>query len=444
MKKPIVAIVGRPNVGKSTFFNAIVGRRISIVKNEPGVTRDRIYADAEWSGYSFSVVDTGGLDIKNKDDFQNNITRQAEIAVELADVVLFFVDGKEGLLPADYDVAEFLRKYNTPVVLVVNKIDNNEVEKTYEFYSLGLGEPMPISSELNKGIGDLLDATVAHFKTKVDPIIEDDKIKIAIVGKPNAGKSSILNALVGEERAMVSDVAGTTRDAINTPFKYDKKDYILIDTAGIRRKRGIEDKSVELYSVIRAFDAIRQADVVIMVIDASAGFSEQDARIAGFIHEEGKPSVIVMNKWDLVEKDTHTINKFNDQLSEDLKFMSYFVPLFISAKTGQRINKIMETVEEVYKNASNRISTGMLNEIIQKAVLVNEPRIHKGRRLKIYYLTQPSVNPPTFILFVNDAELVHFAYLRYIENSIRNSVNFKGTPIKIILKSKDKKENKKW
>lgn len=440
MKKPIVAVVGRPNVGKSTFFNAIAGRRISIVKNEPGVTRDRLYADAEWAGHAFSLVDTGGLDVKNKDEFQQNITRQVELAIEVADVVLFFVDGKEGLMPADRDVAEFLRKYKVPTIVVVNKIDNNEVEKTYEFYSLGLGDPMPVSSELNKGIGDVLDKTVSYFKTKLDPVAMANKIKIAVVGKPNAGKSSIINRLTGENRVMVSNVAGTTRDAIDTPFKYNRKDYVLVDTAGIRRKRSVDEKTVELYSVIRSFEAIRQADVVVLVIDASEGVTEQDVRIAGFVHEEGKPSVVVINKWDLVDKNTFTQNTFLEKLSEDLKFMSYFVPVFISCKTGQRVGSIMKSVEEVYKNNSYRISTGVLNEIIQKAVMVNEPRIHKGRRLKIYYLTQIGVNPPSFMLFVNNKELIHFSYLRYIENTIRSTVNFKGTPIKIILKSKDEKE----
>lgn len=438
MNKPIVAIVGRPNVGKSTFFNTIAGRRISIVKNEPGVTRDRIYADAEWGGFSFSMIDTGGLDLKNKDDFQQNITRQAQIAVDLADVVLFFVDGKEGLVPADYDVADFLRKQSVPVVLVVNKIDNNETEKTYEFYALGLGEPMPISSELNRGLGDVLDATVGHFKTKVDPLVDDKKIKIAVVGKPNAGKSSIINKLLGEERTMVSNVAGTTRDAIDTPFMFNKQEYLLVDTAGIRRKRSIDSESVELYSVIRSLNAIRDCDVAVLVIDAEQGVTEQDVKIAGFIDEMHKPSVIVVNKWDLIEKDNKTMNNFLDVLKEDLKFMSYFVPIFISAKTGQRIGQIMQQVQEVYDRAGFRIGTGMLNEIIQKAVMTNEPRIHKGRRLKIYYLTQPSVYPPTFILFVNDEKRMHFSYLRYIENTIRASVDFRGVPIKIIMKSKNK------
>lgn len=440
MRKPLVALIGRPNVGKSTFFNTICGRRISIVKDMPGVTRDRIYGDAEWCGFAFSIVDTGGLDIKNKDDFQNNITRQAQIAVELADVVVFMVDGREGLVPADYDVADFLRKYNVPIVLVVNKLDNNEVEKSYEFYSLGLGEPFVCSAENNKGLGDILDECVKNFKEKISPEEDAKRIKIAVVGKPNAGKSSIINKLLGETRVMVSNVAGTTRDAIDSPFKYNGQEYTLIDTAGIRRKRSVESESVELYSVLRAFDAIRRADVVILVVDASAGLSEQDVRLAGFIHEEGKPSIVVMNKWDLIEKDSYSMNKFNDQLSEDLKFMSYFVPIYTSALTGQRLGKIMETVETVYEHSNHRITTSMLNEILSNAVSVNEPPMKSGRRCKIYYMTQASVAPPTFVVFVNDKDLMHFSYLRYLENSIRNAVDFSGTPIRIILRSKSDKE----
>ena len=440
MEKPLVAIIGRPNVGKSTFFNKMVGKRISIVKDMPGVTRDRIYGDAEWCGHAFSIVDTGGLDVRNKDEFQLNITRQAEIAVELADVVIFFVDGKEGLVASDYDVANFLRKYNVPVVLAVNKLDNNEVEKTYEFYALGLGEPFAISAEQMKGFGDLLDEVVKHFNKKVDPDTVQEKIKVAVVGKPNAGKSSLVNKLLGENRVMVSDVAGTTRDAIDSPFRYQGRDYILIDTAGIRRKRGIEAESVELYSVIRAFDAIRRADVVVMMIDASKGISEQDVRILGFIHEEGKPSVLVMNKWDLIEKDQSTMLQYNQILDEELKFMDYYKVLYVSALTGQRIGKIMETVDEVLAHSSYRISTGTLNDIIHNAILVNEPPSVNGRRLKIKYVTQPETNPPTFILFVNDSSLMHFSYLRYLENSLRKAVDFSGTPIKIIVKGQEDKE----
>lgn len=440
MEKPLVAVVGRPNVGKSTFFNRIVGKRISIVQDMPGVTRDRIYGDSEWCGYAFSIVDTGGLDVKDKSDFQKNITRQAQLAVELADVVLLLVDGKEGLNNADYDAANFLRRYNVPVILVVNKLDNFEIEKTHEFYSLGLGEPMPISAEHNKGIGDLLDVVVSKFKNKVDPEEDKEKVKIAIVGKPNAGKSSIVNRFLGEERVMVSDVAGTTRDAIDMPFKYNGKEYVLTDTAGIRRKRAIAPESVELYSVLRSFEAVRRADVALIVIDANEGISEQDIKIAGFVHEQGKPSIVVMNKWDLIEKDDKTMNKFNKQLKEELKFMDYFVPVYTSALTGQRMNKIMEEVDRVYENSKKRISTSVLNDILQNAILTNEPPIRKGRRLKINYITQVETCPPTFVLFVNDRELMHFSYERYLENCIRNAVDFSGTPIKLIVKNKGEKE----
>lgn len=440
MQKPLVAIVGRPNVGKSTLFNKLCGKRISIVKDEAGVTRDRIYGDGEWCGYAFSLVDTGGLDVKNKSSFQQNITRQAELAVQLADVVLFVVDGKEGLVPADVDAADFLRKYNVPIVLAVNKLDNNDLGESYEFYSLGLGEPVAISAEQSKGIGDLLDIVVSKFKVKVSAEADKDKIKIAIVGKPNAGKSSILNKIVGEDRVMVSNIAGTTRDAIDTPFKYNKRDYLLIDTAGIRRKRGIEQDSVEYYSTLRAFEAIKRADVVIIVVDSNEGLSEQDVRIAGFVHEEGKPSLIVMNKWDLIEKDDKTMNKFNEKLKEDLKFMDYFVPIYTSALTGQRMSSIMENVEKVYANSMNRIGTSALNELLQNIILTKEPPVKAGRRCKIYYITQASVAPPTFVVFVNDAELMHFSYVRYLENCLRNAVDFTGTPIQLIIKSKNEKD----
>lgn len=440
MEKPLVAVVGRPNVGKSTLFNKLCGKRKSIVLNVPGITRDRIYGDGEWCGYSFSVVDTGGIDVKNKSEFQKNITRQAEIAVQLADVVLFVVDGKEGLVAADKDAANLLRKYNVPIVLAVNKLDNNEIENAYEFYELGLGEPIGISAEQSMGIGDLLDIVVSKFKVKISPSLNDDKIKIAIVGKPNAGKSSLTNRLLGENRVMVSDVAGTTRDAIDIPFKYNNREYLLIDTAGIRRKRAIPEDGVEYYSILRAFEAIKSADVVIIVVDAFEGLSEQDVKIAGFVHEEGKPSVIAMNKWDLVEKDDKTMNKFNESLKEDLKFMSYFVPMYVSAITGQRVYSIMETVDKVYANSNNRIGTSVLNEILQNAILTNEPPAKAGKRCKIYYITQVSVAPPTFIVFVNDKTLMHFSYVRYLENCIRNAVDFSGTPIQLILKSKNEKD----
>lgn len=436
MEKPLVAVVGRPNVGKSTFFNKVCGKRISIVKDVPGVTRDRIFGDGEWCGYAFSIVDTGGLDVKEKSIFQKNITRQAELAVEVADVVILMVDGKEGLTGADYDAANFLRKYNVPIVLAVNKLDNFDQQKTHEFYALGLGEPIGISAEQGKGLGDLLDVVVSKFKVKIDPEKDKDKIKVAIVGKPNAGKSSIMNKLIGEERVMVSDVAGTTRDAIDMPFRYNNKDFLLIDTAGIRKKRAIAPESVELYSVLRAFEAVRRADVVLIVVDAKEGLSEQDVKIAGFVHEEGKPSIIVMNKWDLIEKDTKTMEKFNKKLAEDLKFMDYYVPLYVSALTGQRLAKIMEMVELVYDHSCYRISTSMLNDILQNAVLTTEPPTKNGKKLKINYITQADICPPTFILFVNDKNLMHFSYERYLENCIRNAVDFKGTPIKLIVKNK--------
>lgn len=441
MKKPLVALIGRPNVGKSTLFNKLCGgKRKSIVKNEPGVTRDRIYGDAEWLGHAFYLVDTGGLDVKNKDAFQLNITEQAELAVELADVVVLLVDGREGVVAADHDAADFLRKYNVPVVLAVNKLDNNEVEKSYEFYELGLGEPFVISAEQNMGFGDLLDEVISHFNVKVDPELDKERLNIAIVGKPNAGKSSLVNRLLGYKRVMVSDVAGTTRDAIDTPFTYDGREYMLIDTAGIRRKRSIEKDSVELYSVMRSFDAIRRSDVTILVVDSVDGLTEQDVRLAGFIHDEGKPSIILMNKWDVVEKDSYTMLEFEKKLKEDLKFMDYYVSLYASALTGKRIEKLMDLVNEVYERSSYRISTGNLNEILQNAILTNEPPTQSGRRLKIKYITQGGTNPPTFILFVNNKELMHFSYLRYLENCIRKAVDFTGTPIKLFVKDGKEKE----
>ena len=437
MKKPLVAIVGRPNVGKSTFFNKIAGRRISIIKDEPGVTRDRIYADCVWLDNSFTLVDTGGIDFANNSEVQKNIMLQAQIAIELADVILFFVDGKEGLTSADREVAEYLRKTKKPIVLAVNKLDNNEVEKSYEFHELNLGEPFVISSEQSKGLGDLLDEVVSNFKNQSKITDEEeDKIKIAIVGKPNAGKSSITNRLLNEDRVVVSSVAGTTRDAIDTPFRWNNKDYILIDTAGIRRKRGIELDSVEQYSVIRSFEAIKRADIVLLVIDASEPISEQDIRIAGFIHEEKKPSVIIMNKWDKIEKDQSTMNEFKTILDEELNFMSYYEALFISAKTGQRLNNSMPKVEEVLNNAQNRVSTSVINEIIQDAVLFTQPPLCNGKRIKIYYVSQTGTNPPVFTFKVNDPKYLHFSYKRYLENNIRKNINLRGTPIELIFKGK--------
>lgn len=436
MKKPLVAIVGRPNTGKSTFFNKICGKRISIVDDLPGVTRDRIYADAEWCGHSFTMVDTGGLDVKSEDTFQKSIKTQAQIAIDLADVIVFIVDGMAGLVPADYEVAELLRKTKKPVVLVVNKLDKFEVERTYDFYQLGLGEPYPISCAQSKGLGEVLDAIVNNFSFKVDASAADDTIKIAVVGRPNAGKSSIVNRILGEDRVLVSNIAGTTRDAIDTEFKYNGSKYTIIDTAGMRRQRSVLKESVEGYSVIRTMEAIKRADVVLIVFDASEEISEQDVRIAGYVHEENKPSIVIMNKWDLVEKDGNTINNYQKMLEDKLSFMGYFKPLYLSALTGKRLEKIMPTVNEVYENSTRRITTGTLNEIIQKAILSQEPPTRKGKKLKIMYATQAEITPPTFVIFVNDTTLVHFSYERFLENRLRDAVNFEGTPIKLIFKNR--------
>lgn len=441
MKKPLVAVVGRPNVGKSTFFNKICGRRISIVDNTPGVTRDRIYADAEWCGYNFRIVDTGGLDAKSNDVFQNNIKQQADIAIDLADVIVFMVDGRDGLTQNDHEVADYLRISKKPIVLVVNKLDNFEVENTYEFYDLGLGEPYPISCEQSKGLGEVLDAIVANFDKRNLDDEQDDTIKIAIVGKPNVGKSSITNRILGEERVVVSDVAGTTRDAIETDFNFNGQKYTLIDTAGLRRKRGIENETVESYSVIRSMEAIKRADVVLIVFDSSEEISEQDVRIAGYVHEEGKPSVVVMNKWDKIAgKDGGTINKYIADLKLKLSFMDYFIPVFTSAVTGKRLTEVIDKVNLAYNNANKRITTGNLNELLANALLSNEPPYRNGKKLKIQYITQVQVAPPTFVLFVNDASLMHFSYLRYLENRFRDAIDFSGTPIKFITRSKDEKE----
>lgn len=433
---PLIAIVGRPNVGKSTFFNKVIGRKLSITEDRPGVTRDRLYADAEWRGKIFSIVDTGGIELKSDDIMWRQIKKQAEVAIDTAHVILFFVDGKEGLTTSDYDVADMLRRCKKPVILVVNKIDDYSEEKIFEFYSLGLGEPYAISSEHGKGIGDVLDEAVSYFeKLKGE---EDDSLKIAVVGKPNAGKSSLVNRILGFERSIVTDIAGTTRDAIDTKFSYDGKDYTIIDTAGIRKKAKVED-DVEYYSVMRAFDAVRRADVCILVVDSEVGLTEQDTKIIGYVHEQGKPSVVVMNKWDLIEKDSNTINKFEEKLEEDLKFMSYFKSVYVSAKTGQRTDKILKAVDEVYANAHTRISTGTLNDLILDTVRANEPPSYNGRRLRVYYASQVSVAPPTFVLFVNSCDLLHFSYERFLENAIRKAFGFSGTPIKIL--TREKKEN---
>ncbi|HAJ77624.1 MAG TPA: ribosome biogenesis GTPase Der [Clostridiales bacterium] len=438
MKKPIVAIIGRPNVGKSTFFNKVVGKRISIVKDEPGVTRDRIYADAEWLNHKFWLVDTGGIDIHEKTEVNKNILNQVQIAMELADVIIMLTDGICGLTAQDEEVAMLLKKIKKPVVLAVNKCDNNDIQNIYEFYSLGLGDPFPISSEHSQGVGDLLDEVVKHFD-EIDFNENADKIKIAIVGKPNAGKSSITNKLLGESRMVVSNIAGTTRDAIDTPFTYEGKDCVLIDTAGIRRKRSIELESVESYSVLRSMEAIRRADVVIIVFDASEGLSDQDIRIAGYVHEQGKPSIVVINKWDLVNKDDHTINFYKKKLDEELNFMSYYIPVFVSAKTGQRINTLMPEVLKAYENANKKTTTSILNEILQDAVSISQPPSKYGRRLKFYFISQTAINPPTYTIQANDSNLVHFSYQRYLENCLRRNIDLSGTPIKIEFVNKNEK-----
>ncbi len=435
MAKPLVAIVGRPNVGKSTFFNKVVGKKLSIVEDFPGVTRDRLYADAEWCGEYFTLVDTGGLELKSTDQMWKHIQKQAEIAIETADVIILFTDAKTGLNASDEDVAQKLRKSGKPVILAVNKLDNYDPAKLFEFYNLGLGEPFGISAEHGTGIGELLDETVSYFD-KTDSETEDDSIKIAIVGKPNAGKSSLCNKLLGFDRTIVSDIAGTTRDAIDTLFEVNGKKYTLIDTAGIRKKKSVEE-DLEYYSVLRALGAIRRADVCVMMIDAEQGITEQDVKILGYIHEQSKPSVVVMNKWDLIEKDTNTINKFNADLAESLKFMDYFIPIYVSAKTGQRVDKILSVCETALENSEKRIPTGQLNDLILDCVRANEPPSYNGKRLKISYATQVGTKPPTFIFFVNDSKLLHFSYKRYLENCLRRAYDFTGTPIKIGVREKE-------
>lgn len=438
MSKPLVAIVGRPNVGKSTFFNRIVGQRISIVEDTPGVTRDRLYADAEWCGHSFTLIDTGGLEIKSEDVMWSHIRAQAQIAVETADVIVFMLDGKTGLTHEDYEVAAYLRKSRKPILLVVNKLDNNEQHLLYDFYELGLGEPIGISAGQAKGLGDVLDEIV-KLTGKYETEEKEEALKIAVVGKPNAGKSSLVNKLLGYDRVIVSDIAGTTRDAIDTRIKIGDKEYILIDTAGIRRKRSVEE-DLEQYSVMRSLGAVRRADVCLIVIDSSEELSEQDVKIAGYVHEQGKPSVVVMNKWDVVEKDTYTIEKYNRKLKEELKFMDYFIPTYVSAKTGKRVDNLIKLAERAYENASRRISTGLLNDVLHEAILTNEPPSKNGKRLKIYYVTEVSANPPTFVIFVNDDTLMHFSYRRYLENALRRSFDFEGTPVRLIIRNKNEKD----
>lgn len=436
MKKPLVAIVGKPNVGKSTFFNKMAGSKISIVEDIPGVTRDRIFANSEWCGHQFQIVDTGGLDFNKEDEINKRIIEQANLAIDLADVIILFVDGKSGITHQDIEVANHLRRAKAPKVLAVNKLDNNEVEKTYEFYELGLGTPFAISAEQSKGLGDLLDEVVSHLK-KVESDKDDETVKIALVGKPNAGKSSITNRLLGEDRVVVSSVAGTTRDAIDSPFRWNNKDYLLIDTAGLRRKSKIEPDSIERYSVIRTLNAIERCDVAVLVLDASEGITEQDVKIAGLIHEQGKPSVIVVNKWDLIENSAEKRKAFEKQFEIDLAFMKYYVTVYVSSVTGQRIGQIMEKVDYVLSNAKREIPMALFNNVLTNAISITEPPAKNGRKVKIIFGKQVSTCPPTFNIFCNNAALIENSYIRYLENNLRRAFDFKGTPIKVQFKNKN-------
>ena len=440
MSKPIVAIVGRPNVGKSTLFNALAGENISIVKDTPGVTRDRIYADVTWLNYSFTMVDTGGIEPESRDVIISQMREQAQIAIDTADVIIFMVDVRQGLVDADSKVADMLRRSSKPVILAVNKVDNFEklLMDTYEFYNLGMGDPIAISSSGRLGIGDLLDEVVKHFPSQEHDDTEDDTPRIAIVGKPNVGKSSIVNKLTGKSRAIVSDIAGTTRDAIDSRVKVNGKEYILIDTAGLRRKSRIKE-DLERYSIVRTVSAVEKADIVVLVIDAVEGVTEQDAKIAGIAHERGKGIIVAVNKWDAVEKDNKTVNTFTAKVRSTLSFMPYAEILFVSAETGQRLPKLFETIDMVLENQSMRIQTGVLNEILTEAVAMQQPPSDKGHRLKIFYMTQVAVKPPTFVIFVNDKELMHFSYTRYLENQIREAFGFRGTSLKFIVRERKDK-----
>ena len=441
MSKPIVAIVGRPNVGKSTFFNKVVGRRISIVEDTPGVTRDRIIAEAEWTGHHFFVIDTGGIEPDSKEVIPAQMRMQAELAMDMADVILFLVDGRDGLTTADEEVGAMLRRKGKDVILVANKIDTAKLpDHYYDFYELGLGEPFAISSTNQLGLGDLLDEIVARFPERSEAEEEEDDIKIAIIGKPNVGKSSIVNAFVGEERVIVSDIAGTTRDSIDTPFEKDGVKYTLIDTAGIRRRSKVTD-DVEKFSVVRAVAAIERCDVALLVIDATEGVTEQDKKIAGIAHEAGKGIVVVVNKWDLVAKETNTMRDYERKVKGELVFMSYAPVLFTSALKGQRLPQVLETARSVAEMRAMRVSTGQLNNLIQDAMMMNNPPSDKGRRLKIYYVTQVGVKPPLFSFQVNDRELMHFSYSRYLENKIRDAYSFAGTSIKFVFREKGEKDD---
>ncbi len=437
MSKPVVAIVGRPNVGKSTLFNVLAGERISIVKDTPGVTRDRIYADVSWLDKNFTLIDTGGIEPDSNDIILSQMREQAQIAIDTADVIMFVTDVRQGLVDADEKVANMLRRSKKPVVLVVNKVDDFKkyMPDVYEFYNLGIGEPVPVSSSSMLGIGDMLDEVIAHFPERNAEEEEDDRPKIAVIGKPNVGKSSLINKLTGERRVIVSDIAGTTRDAIDTAVKYCGREYVFIDTAGLRRKSKIKEE-LERYSIIRAVTAVERADVVVIVIDATEGVTEQDAKIAGIAHDRGKGIIIAVNKWDAIEKNDKSVKEHSDRIRQVLSFMPYAEILFISAQTGQRLNKLYEMIDMVMANNSMRLATGVLNEIVAEAVAMQQPPSDKGKRLKIFYITQVSVKPPTFVVFVNDKKLMHFSYTRYIENRIRDAFGFRGTALRFIIRER--------
>jgi len=440
VSKPIVAVVGRPNVGKSTFFNYLIGKRVSIIEDTPGVTRDRIYGESEWRGRKFTLIDTGGLEPHSEDYIKQQMVRQAQIAIETADVIVFLVDAKTGLTAADEDVAVMLRKSEKPVVVAVNKVDNvgETPPEVYEFYNLGMGEIYPISSIHGLGMGDLLDAIYDHFPEEKEETDDDDWIKVAVIGKPNAGKSSLINRILGEERVIVSDIPGTTRDAIDTYYETDGRRYMFIDTAGIRRKSRINE-SIERYSILRAFTAVDRADVCVIMIDAQEGVTEQDTKIAGYAHEQGKASIIAVNKWDLIEKDTDTMEEYRKKVYQELEFMNYAPVVFISAKTGKRMDRLLELIDFVSNQSTLRIQTGVLNDVLNEAVAMVQPPSDKGKRLNIYYITQVGVKPPTFALFINDAELFHFSYERYLKNTLRSNFGFEGSPIHFILNEKEEK-----
>ncbi|MCR5129472.1 MAG: ribosome biogenesis GTPase Der [Lachnospiraceae bacterium] len=439
-RKPVVAVVGRPNVGKSTLFNALAGERLSIVKDTPGITRDRLYTDVEWLDKSFTLIDTGGIEPDSKDIILSQMREQAQIAIDTADVIMFMTDVRQGLVDADSKLADMLRRSGKPIVLVVNKVDSYEkmMSDVYEFYNLGLDEPYPISASERQGLGDLLDKVISYFPEGTAETEEDDTPKVAIIGKPNVGKSSIINRLIGEKRLIVSDIAGTTRDAVDTRLKRNNKEYIFIDTAGLRRKNKIKEE-LEKYMIVRTVSAVERCDVAVLVIDATEGVTEQDAKIAGIAHERGKGMIVVVNKWDLVEKDNKTLNEFTKKIRDTLSFMPYAELLFVSAETGQRLPKLYEMIDVVIENHAMRVQTGVLNEIMAEAVALQQPPTDKGKRLRLFYITQASVKPPTFVIFVNDKELMHFSYTRYIENKIREAFGFQGTPLKFIIR--ERKEN---